>query len=79
MINFYLYRLYVNFLQDPITHRHWFNILFQYDASIPIKMGVMDGMVPSAILALGTDSHYETAEQIQEGEVSTRRNIFQVK
>lgn len=44
--------------------------MFQYEASIPIKMGVMDGMVPSTILALGTEDHYDTAEKIQDGRVS---------
>lgn len=33
-------------------------------------MGVMDGMVPSTILALGNDDHFQTVAKIQEGEVS---------
>lgn len=57
-------------MQSPLTHAHWFNIVFQYEASIPIKMGVMDGMVPSTILALGNDDHFQTVAKIQEGEVS---------
>lgn len=56
-----------NELMNPIIHREWFNILFYYDADIPIKMGVMDGMVPSALFALGTKHHYDMAIKIQQG------------
>lgn len=58
------------FLQNPLIHRHWFTIIYQYEASIPIKMGVMDGMVPITILALGTEDHYDTVTKIQNGQVS---------
>ncbi|XP_015437004.1 PREDICTED: peroxisomal acyl-coenzyme A oxidase 3-like [Dufourea novaeangliae] len=51
---------------DPLTHRYWFNVLFQYDASTPVKMGVMQGMVPSVLFALGTKDHYDVAEKLQE-------------
>ena len=44
--------------------------MFQYEASIPIKMGVMDGMVPSSILALGNENNFQTVEKIQKGQVS---------
>lgn len=33
-------------------------------------MGVMDGMVPTSILALGNENHFEAIEKIQEGQVS---------
>lgn len=33
-------------------------------------MGVMDGMVPSSLLVLGTKDHYDIAEKIQDGRVS---------
>lgn len=33
-------------------------------------MGVMDGMVPITILALGTEDHYDTVTKIQNGQVS---------
>ncbi|XP_076303568.1 peroxisomal acyl-coenzyme A oxidase 3 isoform X1 [Lasioglossum baleicum] len=56
-----------NNIADPLTHRDWFNAIFQYDASIPIKMGVMQGMVPAAIFALGTKDQYDIAEKLQEG------------
>ncbi|XP_054003972.1 peroxisomal acyl-coenzyme A oxidase 3 [Hylaeus anthracinus] len=52
----------------PINHLHWFNVLFQYDASVPIKMGVMQGMVPAAIFSLGTEDQYEVAQKIQDGQ-----------
>ncbi|XP_078038973.1 peroxisomal acyl-coenzyme A oxidase 3 isoform X2 [Augochlora pura] len=59
--------LIANNIADPLRHRDWFNVIFQYDASIPIKMGVMQGMVPSAIFALGTEDHYDIAEKLQDG------------
>ncbi|XP_076245022.1 peroxisomal acyl-coenzyme A oxidase 3 isoform X2 [Calliopsis andreniformis] len=54
-----------NNIAHPITHTHWFNILFQYDASIPVKMGVMQGMVPKTIFTLGTEDHHDIAEKIE--------------
>ncbi|XP_043799974.1 peroxisomal acyl-coenzyme A oxidase 3-like isoform X1 [Apis laboriosa] len=57
-----------NNIANPLIHRHWFTIIYQYEASIPIKMGVMDGMVPITILALGTQDHYDTVTKIQNGQ-----------
>ncbi|XP_014215608.1 peroxisomal acyl-coenzyme A oxidase 3 isoform X2 [Copidosoma floridanum] len=37
----------------------WINYFFYYDASIPIKVGVMYGMVPNVLMSLGTDYHCE--------------------
>ncbi|XP_029043115.1 peroxisomal acyl-coenzyme A oxidase 3 [Osmia bicornis bicornis] len=56
-----------NNIVNPLIHREWFNTLFYYDTNIAIKMGVMDGMVPSALLVLGTKDHYDIAEKIQDG------------
>ncbi|KAL2721083.1 peroxisomal acyl-coenzyme A oxidase 3 [Vespula maculifrons] len=44
---------------NPITCGSWFNILFQYDASIPVKMSVMHGMVPNTVFTLGTERHMD--------------------
>nr|XP_031828921.1 peroxisomal acyl-coenzyme A oxidase 3 [Nomia melanderi]XP_031828922.1 peroxisomal acyl-coenzyme A oxidase 3 [Nomia melanderi]XP_031828924.1 peroxisomal acyl-coenzyme A oxidase 3 [Nomia melanderi]XP_031828925.1 peroxisomal acyl-coenzyme A oxidase 3 [Nomia melanderi]XP_031828926.1 peroxisomal acyl-coenzyme A oxidase 3 [Nomia melanderi] len=60
-----------NDIANPVNHRDWFNVIFQYDASIPIKMGVMQGMVPVAILTLGTKDHSEIAEKLQEGQYAS--------
>ncbi|XP_076182436.1 peroxisomal acyl-coenzyme A oxidase 3 isoform X2 [Ptiloglossa arizonensis] len=58
-------------IAHPISNLHWFNILFQYDASIPIKIGVMQGMAPSVIYALGTEDQYDIAEKLQDGEYTS--------
>lgn len=52
--------------------------MYQYEASVPIKMGVMDGMVPITILALGTEDHYDTVTKIQNGQVSILRDTFYI-
>ncbi|CAK9820508.1 Peroxisomal acyl-coenzyme A oxidase 3 [Anthophora plagiata] len=57
-----------NNIAAPLIHSYWSNAVFQYDASIAVKMGVMEGMSPSAILALGTTDHYDIAEKIQNGQ-----------
>ncbi|XP_043259762.1 peroxisomal acyl-coenzyme A oxidase 3-like [Colletes gigas] len=56
-----------NNITNPITHMHWFNILFQYDASIPIKVGIMQGLVPTTFIALGSKDQYDVAEKIEDG------------
>ncbi|XP_017882631.1 peroxisomal acyl-coenzyme A oxidase 3 [Ceratina calcarata] len=50
-----------------MIHSHWFNILFQYDASIPVKMGILDGMVPSTLFALGSEIHRDIALKMMDG------------
>ena len=52
----------------PLSHSHWFNILYQYDASIPVKLGIIQGLVPSAIMAMGTKDQYDVLDKIQSGE-----------
>lgn len=44
---------------DPLSAGHWFNILFQYNPSLPVKMGVSYGMVPNTIQVLGTEQHHD--------------------
>ncbi|OXU31199.1 hypothetical protein TSAR_015946 [Trichomalopsis sarcophagae] len=51
----------------PIESQGWFNYMFYYDPSVPIKMGVMYGMVPSVLISLGTEHHHEYLEQMAQG------------
>ncbi|CAL7950305.1 unnamed protein product [Xylocopa violacea] len=57
-----------NDIINPIVHNYWVNMLFAYDASIPVKMGVMCGMVPSTIFALGTEAHRDILQKLIEGQ-----------
>ncbi|XP_066594499.1 peroxisomal acyl-coenzyme A oxidase 3-like [Prorops nasuta] len=48
-------------IQDgPLLHP-----LFSYDPSIPVRMGVSYGMVPGALMALGTENHLAILEKIE--------------
>lgn len=46
-----------------------FFYLFQYDGSVPIKLSIMYSMVPSTLLALGTEQHYHLAGELSNGSV----------
>ena len=62
----------VFFNLQPQENRDWFNYLFYYDPSAPIKIGVMYGMVPSVIMSLGTERHLKHLDEMFEGKVRTR-------
>lgn len=51
----------------PIDHPGWFNYLFHYDASLPIVAGITQGMVPSVLLSLGSERHWNILENLQQG------------
>jgi len=50
------------------VQEHFFYI-FQYDGSVPIKLSIMYSMVPSTVLALGTEQHYHLAGELSSGNV----------
>ncbi|XP_058800086.1 peroxisomal acyl-coenzyme A oxidase 3 isoform X3 [Phymastichus coffea] len=52
----------------PSERREWFNYLFYYDPSAPIKMGVIYGMVPSVLISLGTERHLDYLEDMAKGQ-----------
>ncbi|RLU21718.1 hypothetical protein DMN91_006094 [Ooceraea biroi] len=52
---------------DPTQNQHDFSCLFQYDGSLIIKIGITYGMVPSTLLALGTEQHYDLLGEFGSG------------
>ncbi|XP_014236981.1 peroxisomal acyl-coenzyme A oxidase 3-like isoform X1 [Trichogramma pretiosum] len=54
----------------PTDNNTWFNHLFYVDPSAPVKIGVVYGMVPSTLVSLGTDQHFEYIQQMAEGKFS---------
>ncbi|XP_011506012.1 PREDICTED: peroxisomal acyl-coenzyme A oxidase 3 [Ceratosolen solmsi marchali] len=46
------------------------NYLFFYNPSVPIKRGVIYGMVPIVLISLGTEHHLKYFEQIMERKIS---------
>lgn len=52
------------------NNQHWVNYLFYYDASAPIKIGVMYGMVPGVLISLGTDKHLKYLELMGDKKVN---------
>ncbi|KAG7208991.1 hypothetical protein KM043_015158 [Ampulex compressa] len=52
---------------DPIVDGAPFYFLFHYDSSVPIKIGISQAMVPSALMSLGTDQHMDQVEYFREG------------
>lgn len=51
----------------PVFAQENFFYLFQYDGSVPIKLSIMYSMVPSTLLALGTEQHYHLAGELSNG------------
>lgn len=52
----------------PMHEPQWFNTLFLYDGSIPVKMGIMNSMATNSAYSLGTERHYDVAEKFKTGE-----------
>lgn len=52
---------------DPTLDLQHFLNIYQYDGSIPVKMGVMFGMVPNTVMALGTNQHQHLIEEFING------------
>ncbi|KAH0952667.1 hypothetical protein HN011_006462 [Eciton burchellii] len=52
---------------DPVQAQESFPCLFQYDASLILKMGVSYGLVPNTILTLGTEQHYDLLVEFGKG------------
>ncbi|XP_011863480.1 PREDICTED: peroxisomal acyl-coenzyme A oxidase 3 isoform X2 [Vollenhovia emeryi] len=52
---------------DPLEDFKSYLYIFQYDGSIPIKMSITYGMVPSSILALGTSQHQHLVAEFGSG------------
>ncbi|XP_076759284.1 peroxisomal acyl-coenzyme A oxidase 3 [Xylocopa sonorina] len=50
-------------IAHPMINSRWFGALVQYDGSVPVKMTVMYGLVPSTIAALGTEIHHGIIEK----------------
>ncbi|KAK2586248.1 hypothetical protein KPH14_001504 [Odynerus spinipes] len=49
---------------DPVYSGCWFNLLFQYEPSLPVKVGVAYGMVPNVIAGLGTEQHSDILDKL---------------
>lgn len=49
---------------------------FQYNGSIPIKLSIMYSMVPTTILALGTEQHHHLAGEFSSGNVCINKIIM---
>lgn len=55
-------------VMDPMVNGPWFNILFQYDGSIPVKMGVLRGLVLHTLMNQGGKHHVELLDKFASGE-----------
>ncbi|KAJ8680097.1 hypothetical protein QAD02_015884 [Eretmocerus hayati] len=51
----------------PHENQNWMSYLYYVDPSPPIKIGVMYGMVPSVLVALGNEEHSKHLEEIADG------------
>lgn len=60
--------LWDNQIIHPVLHAEWFNVLFFYDASVPIKIGVLRAMVVNAMYQLGSEHHHHIAEKFENGD-----------
>ncbi|XP_029165849.1 peroxisomal acyl-coenzyme A oxidase 3-like [Nylanderia fulva] len=47
---------------NPVHVREKYFYLFQYDGSVPLKLSVINGLVTTSILALGTEHHHFVEE-----------------
>ncbi|CAL1688602.1 unnamed protein product [Lasius platythorax] len=52
---------------NPVNVREKFFYIFQYDGSIPVKLCLMNGLVPTTILALGTEQHHHFVGELNNG------------
>jgi len=61
---------------QPIQAQESFHYLFQYDGALIIKMSVLYGLVPSTILTLGTEQHFDLLAEFGKGNVCNKENAI---